>query len=190
MGDAAERYAAILERATSIAKEAGDIVARDFPRGSLDQVGFKGSVNPVTETDGAAEALIRDCLERSFPEHRILGEESGASSGRANVWREPGAPIWLVDPLDGTNNFAHGFPHVGVSLALLEEQEPVIGVIYDPLREEMFTATAGAGHTSLLAQTVISWHNTGLEPDDSLFLSYCSRNEQQTTDRYSPRVRN
>jgi myo-inositol-1(or 4)-monophosphatase len=135
-------YGPILERAVSIAHEAGDIVARDFPRGSLDRVGFKGSVNPVTETDAAAEAWIRDQLETIFPDHRILAEEGGG-----DAWREPGAPIWLVDPLDGTNNFAHGFPHVGVSLALLEGREPVVGVVYEPLRKETFAAAAGDGAT-------------------------------------------
>ena len=135
-------YQAILERATTIAQEAGEIVARDFPRGSLGRVRFKGSVNPVTDTDAEAEALIRDRLRDAFPDHRLLAEEAGGDQ-----WSEPGAPIWLVDPLDGTNNFAHGFPHVGVSLALLEEQQPVVGVIYDPLREETFSATVGGGAT-------------------------------------------
>ncbi len=135
-------YGAILERARDIAHQAGDIVVRDFPRGSLGQVRFKGSVNPVTETDAAAEALIRDRLQDVFPDHRILAEESGG-----DAWTDSGAPIWLVDPLDGTNNFAHGFPQVGISLALLDEQQPVVGVIHDPLREETFAATAGGGAT-------------------------------------------
>jgi len=135
-------YRAVLERAVIIAQEAGDIVARDFPRSSLGQVRFKGSVNPVTETDNAAEALIRDRLQDVFPDHRILAEEGGG-----DVWTAPGAPIWLVDPLDGTNNFAHGFPQVGVSMALLQEQQPVVGVVYDPLREEVFAATVGGGAT-------------------------------------------
>jgi len=133
-------YPAILERARAIAHEAGAIVARGFPLTSLTEIGFKGSVNPVTNTDHASEAFIRDRLEDAFPGHRILAEEGGG-----DAWREPGAPIWLVDPLDGTNNFAHGFPQVGISLALLEEQQPVVGVIYDPLRDEMFTATRGNG---------------------------------------------
>ncbi len=135
-----DAYSAVLEKAAAIAHEAGDIVARDFPCGSLDHVRFKSSVNPVTETDNAAEALIRDRLQDIFPGHRILAEEGGG-----DAWREPGVPIWLVDPLDGTNNFAHGFPQVGVSLALLEDRQPVVGVIYDPLREETFSATAGGG---------------------------------------------
>lgn len=131
---------AILQTAVSIAHEAGDVVRSDFPSAVVEGIGFKGAVNPVTETDTTAEALILDRLRHAFPDHRILAEESGGDE-----WREPGPPIWLIDPLDGTNNFAHGFPHVGVSLALLDENEPVVGVIYDPLREETFTATAGGG---------------------------------------------
>ena len=130
----------ILEIAISIAHEAGGVVARRFPRSALDHVGFKGAVNPVTEMDTSAEDLIRIRLEERFPDHRILAEESGGDE-----WREAGPPIWLIDPLDGTNNFAHGFPHVGMSLALVEDQQPVVGVIYDPLRDETFAATLGGG---------------------------------------------
>lgn len=133
-------YRTILHKATAIAREAGEIVARDFPHGALEKVAFKGSVNPVTETDAAAETLIRDRLQEIFPAHRLLAEESGG-----DAWREPGPPIWLVDPLDGTNNFAHGFPHVGVSLALLDGRQPVVGVVHDPLRDETFTAVSGGG---------------------------------------------
>ncbi|MFO7741456.1 MAG: inositol monophosphatase family protein [Anaerolineae bacterium] len=135
-------YQAMLESAIAVAHEAGDVVSRDFPPSALGRVGFKGPVNPVTETDTAAEELIRSRLEERFPGHRILAEESGGDE-----WREPGPPIWLIDPLDGTNNFAHGFPHVGISLALVEDEQPVVGVIYDPLRGETFAATAGGGAT-------------------------------------------
>ncbi len=123
-----------------IAREAGCLVRGAFPRSGLSRVEFKGVVNPVTETDTAAEALILERLRAAFPRHRILAEESGGDD-----WRAAGPPIWLVDPLDGTNNFAHGFPHVGISLALVEGGEPVVGVVYDPLRDETFTAAAGKG---------------------------------------------
>ena len=132
----------ILQTATAIAHEAGAVVRDRFPRTRLAHVGFKGAVNPVTETDTAVEALIVDRLRAVFPDHRFLGEEGGGDE-----WRAPGPPIWLVDPLDGTNNFAHGFPPVGVSLALLVEGQPVVGVIHDPLRDETFAATAGGGAT-------------------------------------------
>ncbi len=130
----------MLETAIEIAREAGAIVRDDFPRAGLDHVHFKGAVNPVTETDTAAESLILERLREAFPDHRILAEESGGDE-----WRETSSPIWLIDPLDGTNNFAHGFPHVGVSLVLLADGKPVVGVIYDPLRDELFSAAAEQG---------------------------------------------
>ncbi|HIQ01115.1 MAG TPA: inositol monophosphatase [Anaerolineales bacterium] len=132
----------ILSTAVDIAHDAGAIVRRAFPPTLLSHIGFKGAVNPVTEADMAAEALILGRLRAAFPNHRILAEEGGGE-----LWQAPGPPIWLVDPLDGTNNFAHGFPHVAVSLALVADGEPVVGVIYDPLREETFAATAGGGAT-------------------------------------------
>jgi myo-inositol-1(or 4)-monophosphatase len=138
-------YKTILETAISIAHEAGAIVREAFPHTALAQVDFKGAVNPVTKTDTAAEALIIDRLREALPDHRILAEESHGDNWRA--WEAPGPPIWLIDPLDGTVNFAHGFPVVGVSLGLLVEGKPVVGVIFDPLREETFAATTGGGTT-------------------------------------------
>jgi myo-inositol-1(or 4)-monophosphatase len=135
-------YHDTLKTATSIAREAGAIVRDAFPRTALGHIGFKGAVNPVTETDTAAEAFIVDRLRAAFPDHRILAEEGGGDE-----WRAPGRPIWLIDPLDGTNNFAHGFPLVAISLALLVGGQPVVGVAHDPLRGETFAATAGGGAT-------------------------------------------
>lgn len=135
-------YEAVLQIAISIAHEAGEIVRAAFPRTALANVGFKGAVNPVTETDSAAEELIVARLRAAFPDHRILAEEGGGDD-----WRASGPPVWLIDPLDGTNNFAHGFPHVAISLALLVERQPIVGVAYDPLRDETFAATAGSGAT-------------------------------------------
>ncbi len=135
-------YETILQMAIAIAHEAGGIVREAFPRTALVRVAFKGAVNPVTETDTAAEELILARLRAAFPGHRVLAEESGGDE-----WRVPGPPVWVIDPLDGTNNFSHGFPHVGVTLALLVEGQPAVGVIYDPLRDETFAATAGGGAT-------------------------------------------
>ncbi len=125
--------------AIAIAREAGALVRQGF--GKVQRLEFKGAVNPVTETDTAAEALILSRLRAAFPEHAILGEETGGSP-----WNVPG-PIWLVDPLDGTNNFAHGFPHFAVSLGLMVGGELQVGVVYDPLRDELFAAQRGAGAT-------------------------------------------
>ncbi len=135
-------YDAVLQTALSIAHEAGEVVRAAFPRTALVHTGFKGAVNPVTETDTAAEELIVARLRAAFPAHRVLAEEGGGAD-----WRTPGPPIWLIDPLDGTNNFSHGFPHVAISLGLVVEGQPVVGVAYDPLREETFAARAGGGAT-------------------------------------------
>lgn len=136
---------AIFHIAIAVAHEAGAIVRQAFPQTALTQVDLKGAVNPVTGTDTAAEALIIERLREAFPDHRILAEETHGDDWRA--WDEPGPPMWLIDPLDGTVNFAHGFPFVGVSLALLVEGKPVVGVVYDPLRDETFAASAGGGTT-------------------------------------------
>jgi len=153
-------YDTILQTATSIAHEAGAVVRAAFPCTTLAHIGFKGAVDPVTETDTAAEELIVARLRDAFPDHLILAEEGGGDESFLNVLQAPvlggvpedrdasdGRPLWLIDPLDGTNNFAHGFPHVGLSLALLVEGKVIVGVIHDPLRGETFAATAGGGAT-------------------------------------------
>ncbi|MCA9961726.1 MAG: inositol monophosphatase, partial [Anaerolineales bacterium] len=88
--------------------------------------------------DTAAEAIILERLRTAFPDHYVIAEESGHNGTQ-------GLYTWYIDPLDGTNNFAHGFPVFCVSLALYEGDQPLLGVIYDPLREECFTAVRGAG---------------------------------------------
>jgi myo-inositol-1(or 4)-monophosphatase len=95
-----------------------------------------------SEYDTRAEALIVAALHRAFPHHAIQAEEQGTvntRNGAASPYR------WLIDPLDGTTNFAHGFPVFAISLALMHENHPLIGVIYDPTRDECFTAARGQG---------------------------------------------
>jgi myo-inositol-1(or 4)-monophosphatase len=158
-------YETILQIAVQIAQAAGTIVRDAFPRTTLANIGYKGAVNPVTETDTATEDYIVGQLQASFPNHRILAEEGGYVDGAGENHTD--VPIWVVDPLDGTNNFAHGFPHVGVSLALQINGESVIGVIHDPLRQETFAAheqggftlngePAGVSNTALLADAFLA----------------------------------
>lgn len=91
----------------------------------------------VSEADRAAEAAIIEELRRAFPQHAILAEEGGASGDN---------PVkWIIDPLDGTRNYLHGFPHFSISIAMQDRDHTEIGIVYDPLREELFTATRGAG---------------------------------------------
>lgn len=133
----------VLAVAIDVAHEAGALIRAAF--GHTGQVGFKGAVNPVTETDVAAERMIHSRLRAAFPDHRIFGEELGED--RAELQRGSATPVWLVDPLDGTNNFAHGFPHFAVSLGLVADGEIRVGVVYDPLRDATFAARRGGGTT-------------------------------------------
>jgi myo-inositol-1(or 4)-monophosphatase len=153
-------YTDTLQTAISISHEAGLIVRQRFPRTALADIGFKSATEPVTETDTIVEGLIVARLQDAFPGHHILAEESGlivrdgtetdgelASTSLAESIAGGETPMWVIDPVDGTNNFAHGFPHVGISMALLVAGRPVVGVVHDPLRGETFAATAGGGAT-------------------------------------------
>ena len=153
-------YNDVLQTAISTAHEAGLIVRQRFPRTALAEVGFKSATEPVTETDTIVEGLIVARLQDAFPGQHILAEESGLivrdgteadgeflSTSLAEFVTGGETPMWVIDPVDGTNNFAHGFPHVGISMALLVAGQPVVGVIHDPLRGETFAATAGGGAT-------------------------------------------
>ncbi|MGC9522617.1 MAG: inositol monophosphatase family protein [Anaerolineae bacterium] len=131
-------FEATCEVATDIAREAGALIRERF--GSGMRVDYKGVVNPVTQVDTMAEDLIRARLQEAFPDHHIHGEESGGDGWDAES-------LWLVDPLDGTNNFAHGFPHFCVSLGLRLGGDVKVGVVFDPLRDEMFAAWRGGGST-------------------------------------------
>jgi myo-inositol-1(or 4)-monophosphatase len=125
-----------LEAAAGIAKEAGALLLPFYQRGV--RVEYKGEVDLVTEADRASEALIVSRLNDYFPDHGIVAEEGGGRAGRSGF-------RWFVDPLDGTTNFAHTFPMFCVSMALEKDGEIIAGVVYDPLRDELFCAEKGGG---------------------------------------------
>lgn len=123
-----------LDAAIEIAREAGQLLLAHCG------VGFelKGAFDLVTAADRASEKLIMERLRQRFPQHGVVAEEGGRA--------EMGAELrWYVDPLDGTTNFAHGFPMWNVTLALARRGEVIAGVIYDPLNRELFAAERGAG---------------------------------------------
>jgi len=124
------------EAARVAAKEAGRILMEGF--GRRPQVYYKGRINLVTDVDRRSEAAIVDFLHRRFPDHTILSEEGQGHAGKDEA-------RWIVDPLDGTTNYAHGFPIFSVSIALEQRGEIRCAVVYDPLREEWFTALRGGG---------------------------------------------
>ena len=128
--------ASYLETAVDIAREAGALLSTYFER----RVAFelKGQADLVTEADRASERLVVERLRSHFPSHSIVAEEGGDHKGSSGY-------CWHVDPLDGTTNFAHGFPIYNVTMGLEHEGEMVVGVVFDPSRQEMFTAERGAG---------------------------------------------
>jgi myo-inositol-1(or 4)-monophosphatase len=130
------RSLSYLETAVEIAREAGALLSEYFER----RVRFelKGEFDLVTEADRASERLIVERLRAAYPEHSIVAEEGGGVTGGSEY-------RWYVDPLDGTTNFAHGFPVYNVTLAVERAGELIAGVIFDPTREELFTAELGAG---------------------------------------------
>ena len=105
----------------------------------------KGAVDIVTDTDHAAEEVIVTHLQRAFPDHRIVAEE--ASAGTTLTAPGDDMPVWYVDPLDGTTNFAHAYPQFAISLALARGTEVEFGLVHDPMREETFAAHRGGGAT-------------------------------------------
>lgn len=129
----------MLNFAMETARDAGGLLLEKFDRGI--KVSKKGDINLVTEADLASEALIIERIKSYHPKHSILAEESGNAVviGGENKWK------WIIDPLDGTTNYAHGYPCFCVTIALEHEGEVVIGVTYDPTRNEMFAAERGRG---------------------------------------------
>ncbi len=119
------------------------MLAERFGRTSL-QVMRKGDIDLVTESDLAAERLIVERIRSYHPRHQILTEEAGAVETRETA---TGDYKWIIDPLDGTTNYAHGYPCFCVSIALEHEGRVMVGVVYDPLRDELFAAERGAGAT-------------------------------------------
>jgi myo-inositol-1(or 4)-monophosphatase len=121
------------------ARRAGDLIVRHINQLDAIKVDSKGRNDFVSEVDRMAEEDIIRTVQRSYPDHAFLAEESG-SSGDAEY-------VWIIDPLDGTINFLHGFPVFCVSIAVMHRGRLEHGVIYDPLRQELFTTSRGAGAT-------------------------------------------
>jgi myo-inositol-1(or 4)-monophosphatase len=148
----------MLEIAVTAALAAGKIQRERFA--GKKQIRKKGTVDLVTDVDIACEEKVREILLKATPSIPVLGEEEGMKGGRKV------SSQWIVDPIDGTTNYAHGIPIFCVSLALEEEGEITVGVIYDPMREELFTAERGKG--ARLGGEIISVTHTDILEDSLL----------------------
>lgn len=154
-------YTEFLHIATEAAHAAGKILRDGW--GKPHAIAFKGAINLVTEVDHAAEAVLIEHFTRATPTFDILAEESGAHT-RGSAFR------WVIDPVDGTTNYAHHFPYFAVSIGLEENGASIVGVVYDPILDQLFSATRGGGaflngekisssHAQTVAESVLA---TGL----------------------------
>ncbi|CAN6552628.1 unnamed protein product [Malus baccata var. baccata] len=135
-----DSLAQFLSSAVDAAKKAGQIIRKGFYE--TKHVEHKGQVDLVTETDKACEDLIFNDLKQLYPTHKFIGEETTAANGVTELTDDP---TWIVDPLDGTTNFVHGFPFVCVSIGLTIGKIPTVGVVYNPIMDELFTGIRGGG---------------------------------------------
>lgn len=128
---------ALLNVAVLAARRAGAVLIRNLVKLEKLKVEIKGHNDYVSDADHAAERAIIDVIKKHYPEHAILAEESGAQGDSDTVW--------IIDPLDGTTNYLHRFPVFAVSIGVQVDGRMAHAVVYDPLRQELFTATRGAG---------------------------------------------
>jgi myo-inositol-1(or 4)-monophosphatase len=131
----------MLNITSAAVRSAGKIIMRHINRISALSVKTKQRNDFVTEVDHMAEQEIIRIIHRAYPDHAILAEESGHSDTKNKDF------LWIIDPLDGTTNYLHGFPQFSVSIALKHKDRLQLGVIYDPYKEEMFCASRGEGAT-------------------------------------------
>lgn len=119
-----------------LARQAGEILREGYEKDH--QINYKGTIDLVTEIDHASEQFLLSEINRQFPGHSFLAEESGASETQSDH-------LWIIDPLDGTVNYAHGVPIFSVSIAYALKGQVILGAVYDPMRNEMFSAERGKG---------------------------------------------
>lgn len=124
--------------AEETARRAGAILREH--QGKIQRIEYKGDIDVVTEVDRMSEAMIREAIAARYPDHEVLGEEEGLAP-RESRFR------WIVDPVDGTTNYAHGFPYYCVSIGLSIDGQVVAGAVYQPIWDEMYSAARGEGAT-------------------------------------------
>ncbi len=136
LADTALNLKDVLATAEPIARQAGASLREAYyqPR----HIEYKGAVDLVTQADRASEQVIVSALREAFPAHAVVAEEGSEHEGESSL-------TWLIDPLDGTTNFAHGFPVFAVSMTLRDAGHILVGIVYDPMRDECFTAMRGHG---------------------------------------------
>jgi myo-inositol-1(or 4)-monophosphatase len=128
-----------LQTAAAITRDAGKLALDYFHRRDKLEIEHKGMQDLVSVADRHTEDLIRECLRQAFPDDKIIGEEGGTEASRA------AGPVWIIDPIDGTMNFLRGVPYWSVAVALVVDRRLQIGITYDPVHDELYTARRGGG---------------------------------------------
>ena len=175
----------MLNIAVRAARKAGNLIAKNYETPDAVEASQKGSNDFVTNVDKAAEAVIIDTIRKSYPQHTIITEESGELEGTDQDVQ------WVIDPLDGTTNFIKRLPHFAVSIAVRIKGRTEVAVVYDPMRNELFTATRGQGAqlndcaaAPLAISTVLFWRPASRSKQNSTPLptstssANCSTNVQ------------
>jgi myo-inositol-1(or 4)-monophosphatase len=129
----------IINIATMAARQAGKIILRAQDQAEKLNIVEKGHNDFATQVDRAAEEIIIETIKKAYPHHSILGEETGLTES------DEKENLWIIDPLDGTTNFLHGFPQFAISIAFKQQDKVMHGVVYDPVRDELFSASRGRG---------------------------------------------
>ncbi len=163
----------MLNTAVTAARQAGNLISRSFGRVGELQVTNKARNDFVTDVDRLAEQTIIDIIHKAYPSHGFLAEESGATDEREYTW--------IIDPLDGTTNFLHGFPQFAVSIALQHKGELTQAVVYDPISQDLYTASNGGG-AQLNNRRILVSQQKGL--DGALLGTGFPFKEQQHLDTY------
>jgi len=172
--------------ALRLAIQAGEVVKRGFYKRDKDVQTKSGPADSVTEYDRESEKLIIDGVRAVYPTHKFIAEESHAAKG--GDYERSDDPTWVIDPIDGTNNFVHGLPIVNVSIGVMVEQKVRVGVVHNPILNETFTAVFGKG--AFLNHQRISTSSTTEIARSSILSEFGSDRREQTVKNRTKKIRN
>jgi myo-inositol-1(or 4)-monophosphatase len=167
----------IVNIAVNAARAAGHTIIRFMDRMDTVRITEKSPNDYVTEVDQKVEREIISIIQKAYPDHSILGEESGEITGKKADY------VWIIDPIDGTRNFIHGFPQFAISIAVSYRGKIEHGVIYDPVRDELFSASRGKG-ARLNSHRIRVSQRKALE-DSLLGTGFCNRHSPQHIEAYT-----
>ena len=179
------RWADELGFARDLARRAGAVLLDSYER--LERIDYKSKRDVVTNADYASESLVIDAIKAAYPNDAILAEESGAHAGVRRDGRITNGRTWVIDPLDGTVNYANGIPYYCVSIALVVDDRPAVGIVYDPARDDLYDATED-GPARLDAEVITASDKAELG-DYVVSLAVIGRGGLSRERRIAPRIR-